>query len=173
MKNLLKKIMFFCLLLFLLNIEVNAAIRYEFNKELPPLFGEYTSIQIPIGDDGLTPTLFRYIRIRFETGSGHGDNINVYAIASNTYTRIDLASIKKLDFSGSKTYVIDFKAPNAPTRSDADITITVPSVTKDGIVYSNNDYCIANENATYGFIIENKSLLGGNAIIKGAFSFEN
>lgn len=173
MKNIFKKLFFCCLLFLIFNVNVSAAIRYEFDTKLSPLGGEYTSIKIPIGDDGLTPTLFKYIRLRFETGSGHGDNINVYAIASNTYTRIDLASIKKLDFSGSKTYIIDFKAPNAPARSDADITVIVPSVSKNGIVYSNNNYCIANENVTYGFVIENKSLLGGNAVIKGAFSFEN
>lgn len=153
--------------------QVYAAIRYDFNVALAPVTGEYTKINHPIGDDGITPTKFKYIRVRLETGSGYGDKIDVYAIVSNTYIGYTLGAKKGLAFSGARTYVIDFKAPNAPTRLDADITVDCSNVTQSGITYSNDDYCIANENYTYGIKFENKSVFGGKAIVKGGFSFEN
>lgn len=151
----------------------NAAIRYDFNTTIAPLGGVYTKINFPIGDDGLTPTLFKYIRVRLEAGSGYGDKIDVYAIVVNSGVRYTLGSKKTLAYSGPRTYIIDFKAPNAPTRSDADITVNCSNVTNSGITYSNSNYCIANTNYTYGVRFENKSILGGNAVLIGGLSFEN
>ena len=152
---------------------VNAAIRYNFNTSIAPMGGVYTQTAFPIGDDNITPTVFKYIRVRLETGSGYGDKIDVYAISSNTYINYNLAAKKSLAFSGARTYIIDFKAPNAPTRSDADITINCSNVTKNGVVYSDSNHCIANVNYPYGIKFENKSIFGGNAILIGGFSFEN
>lgn len=152
---------------------VNAAIRYDFNTTIGPLGGNYTKINYPIGDDGLTPTLFKYIRVRLEVGSGYGDKIDVYAVASNSGTMHTIGTLKGLEYSGARTYIIDFKAENAPARSDANITVNCSKVTKNGITYSNSNYCIANENYTYGIKFENKSILGGNAVLIGGFSFEN
>ena len=161
------------IIVFLTTGNTNAAIRYDFYRELAPLGGFYEGINLPIGDDGITPTLFRYIRVRFEPGSGHGDKIDVYAIASNSYQRIYLASKKTIPFAGNRTFIIDFKAKNAPVRADATYTVNCNNVTSNGITYSTDDYCIANENYTYGIRIENKSVFGGNAIVYGGYSFEN
>lgn len=161
------------IIVFLTTGNTNAAIRYDFYRELAPISGVYVGINHAIGDDGITPTLFRYIRVRFEPGSGHGNKINVYAIASNGYTNINLSPKRSIDFSGNRNFIIDFKAKNAPTRPDATYTIICDSVTKDGITYSTNEYCIANDGFMYGIKIENKSLTGGNAIIYGGYSFEN
>lgn len=161
------------IIVFLTTGNTNAAIRYDFYRELAPLGGFYEGINLPIGDDGITPTLFRYIRVRFEPGSGHGDKIDVYAIASNSYQRIYLKELKGIKFSGDRSFIIDFKAKTADARPDATITIDCNPVTKDGITYSTDDYCIANENYTYGIRIENKSVFGGNAIVYGGYSFEN
>jgi hypothetical protein len=173
-KKLKKFIQFFiALIIFLTTGNANAAIRYDFDRELSPLGGYYEGINHPIGDDGITPTLFKYIRVRFEPGSGYGDKIDVYAIASNSYQRIYLASLKGIAFSGNRSFIIDFKARNAPARSDATYTVNCNNVTSNGITYSTDDYCIANESYTYGIRIENKSVLGGNAKVYGGYSFEN
>lgn len=161
------------IIVFLTTGNTNAAIRYDFYRELAPLGGLYEGINHAIGDDGITPTLFRYIRVRFEPGSGYGHKIDIYAIASNGYTNIILTPKKTLDFSGPRTLIVDFKAEEAPTRPDATFTVICNSVTKDGITYSTKKYCIANDGFMYGIKIENKSLLGGNAIVYGGYSFEN
>lgn len=176
MKKKIKYLLFMLVAVFSMFLglrSTNAAIRYNFNATLLPITGSYTDIEFPIGDDGLTPTKFKYIRVRIEAGSGYGDKIDVYAIASNSSIKYTLGEKKGLAFSGARTYIIDFKAPNAPTRSDADITVDCYNVTESGITYSNSNYCIANENYTYGIKFENKSVFGGNAIVKGGFSFEN
>ena len=91
------------IIVFLTTGNTNAAIRYDFDRELAPLGGFYEGINLPIGDDNLTPTLFRYIRVRFEPGSGHGDKIDVYAIASNSYQRLYLKELTGIKFSGDRS----------------------------------------------------------------------
>ena len=176
MKKKFKKFIqvFIALIIVFLTVgNANAEIRYDFDRELAPLGGYYEGINYPVASDGVTRSLFRYIRVRFEPGSGYGDKIDVYSIASNSYQRIYLTPKKTIPFAGNRTFIIDFKAKNAPVRADATYTVNCNNVTSNGITYSTDDYCIANENYTYGIRIENKSLLGGNAKVYGGYSFEN
>ncbi len=149
------------------------AIRYEFNADLPTLGGSYEQVQFPLDDSGVLPTKFRYIRVRLEAGSGHGDKIDVYAIGSSGYDRTKIGALKSLNFSGDRQYVIDFKAPNAPTRSDADYTINCSQPSNYSGYLTDQNYCVANASGYYGVRFENYSLFGGTARVVGAFSFEN
>ncbi len=146
------------------------AIRYDFDTQL--YFNQsYTQAQYPLGDDGMMNDRFRYMRVRIEAGSGHGDTIDISAVGTVTGLKYTLGTAKTLPFSGDRTYVIDFKAPNAPTRSDADITINCNII--DNV--STNDYCISNPTGYYGIYIYNGSLSSiiNPARIVGGFSFEN
>lgn len=149
------------------------AIRYDFNASLSIINGIYQKVEYPFDDTGSFLTKFRYIRVRLEKGSGYGDKIDVSAIGGIAGEKVVLGKLQTLDFSGGREYIIDFKAPNAPERSDADFTINCSQPDAYPGILTDQNYCIANPTAVYGVQFENHSLFGGTAKVVGAFSFEN
>ena len=143
------------------------AIRYDFNTgNMPALIGNYREVQYPYSDDGTIFTKFKYIRVRIESGS-YG-SFTVTAIGSSAG---EVTTISPEVNVNTNSYIIDFKAKNAPTREDADTTVicSQPAAYPGGLV--SDDYCIANPSATYGINIHNYSFGASQAV--GAFSFEN
>lgn len=178
-----KKLRFFsCLLIatccFMLGLtDVGAAtvqpraVRHNFDFYLNSNGGVKRLDFVPSYDE-LETQGYRYIRVRFEPGTGGGDNIDVSAFAGAYYNgKIGTKTLHVPNLSQGA--ILDFKAPNAPTRSDATYTVNCTPKTVLGRVVSTNDYCIAAVDLGYGIEFYNGSTSGGNPRIYGGFSFEN
>ncbi len=147
------------------------AVGHGFDETLNPRGGIKRFVYVPSADD-LTVNGFRYIRVKLKPGTGGGDNVDIKAIAGAYYNSpLAKKTIHVSNFSNGG--IIDFKAKNAPTRSDA--TYTVDCSQPSGITSTlvTNDYCVASPSLSYGIELYNGSLFGGNAHLVGEVSFEN
>lgn len=138
------------------------AIRYNFDEYLDTYD---TVIRTNAQENGN----FQYIRVRLEPGSGGGDTVRISAAAGvmeNTASYTMGSAVVK---PKNAPMIIDFKAPNAPVRSEATHTINCSVV--NGV--SSEDYCVLNNSLYYGIKIYDGSLLGGTVRVYGGYSLEN
>lgn len=143
------------------------AIRYDFDtNNMAALLGRYQKVEYPLSDDGTMLTRFKYIRVRIEKGSYGSFTINAIGSSLGEKTTISPETNVYND-----SYIIDFKAKNAPVRGDANVTVNCSQPASYPGTLVSDDYCVSNPNGYYGIQIANHSWGASRAV--GAFSFEN
>lgn len=141
------------------------AVRNNFNFTVPYGAGYVADVAMPETGN------FKYIRVRLEPGSGYGDRVNFAAVYSNSFGGFvgRIATLSNMYYGGNVNIIIDFKAPNAPCRSDA--TYCVDCRTISGV--SNEDYCyMSSSDRLYGIAVQNLTS-GTEPVVYGGYSLEN
>ncbi len=119
---------------------------------------------------------YKYFRIRLEKGTTGSDNIEFRVVGgylgSNNNPVVDVTFGKGVVNLKSIPMIIDFKAPNAPTRSDATYTFNCNPNNLHGV--SSDDYCIiSSSGGLFGIQVYNGAIFGGTPFLYGGYSLEN
>lgn len=138
------------------------AIRYNFDEYL----NTYDTVTLTGAQEFGN---FRYIRVRLEPGSGGGDTVRISAAAGVAENTASYTMGSEVVQPKNAPMIIDFRAPNAPERSDATHTVVCSVI--NGV--SSKDYCVLDNSLFYGIRIYDGALIGGTVRVYGGYSLEN